>query len=49
MDVKERKKIVALEGIEKKVQKKWNDAKIFESNAPTPGTAEWDRESLKSV
>ena len=42
MDVKERKKVLACKQIEEKVQKKWDQAKIFEATAPKPGTPEWN-------
>lgn len=43
MDVLERKstaKLTELLQIEQKVQKKWEDEKIFEEDAPLPGSKE---------
>ena len=42
MDVKERKKVEACKVIESRHQQRWEEARIFETNAPEPGTAEWN-------
>ena len=44
MEVKERKKVETCKQLEQKHQARWEAARIFETNAPTPGTAEWKRE-----
>ena len=43
MEVKERKKVEACKTIEAKVQARWEEARIFETNAPQPGTDEWKK------
>ena len=44
MDVKERKKVVALKSIEEHTQRRWEAAKVFESKAPHRDSPEWNRE-----
>ena len=43
MEVKERKKVEACKTIEARVQARWEEARIFETNAPQPGTEEWKK------
>ena len=43
MEVKERKKVEACKTIEARVQARWEEARIFETNAPEPGTEEWKK------
>ena len=41
MEVKERKKVESCKSIETKQQLRWESHKVFETDAPKPGTDQW--------
>ena len=49
MEVKERKKVESCKSIETKQQLRWESHKVFETDAPKPGTDQWKQvDFLKS-
>ena len=46
MEVKERKKVESCKSIETKQQLRWESHKVFETDAPKPGTDQWKQVSF---
>ena len=49
MEVKERKKVESCKSIETKQQLRWESHKVFETDAPKPGTDQWKQVCFLSL
>ena len=49
MEVKERKKVESCKSIETKQQLRWESHKVFETDAPKPGTDQWKQVSFFKI